>query len=296
VQGLAAVTSIGGAFAVAAQKPDWFEPVISGAACLIVWKFVQLLSDNRVKSADKSIKRELARAAREGEERTRLVIALRQAVTEKVKRLRRTVTRRSRKPSIVQVRNALTPQPHLNDLLEALAVFLQERLPPDEGQKVNFRIGVYIDQTGELACVHGISLNDPSYNPFSSSRERLEAFRLNNTTNPALVVCCIRDKSTLLVEDCIEAEARGKFSFFKDAQRSYLRSMLAYYLGEVCDEDGRFKAAALAVDTDLAGYFKESDRDSLNFFLREFGIRLKLELLLLALIARRETSNEHPPS
>jgi hypothetical protein len=41
---------------------------------------------------------------------------------------------------------------------------------------------------------------------------------------------------------------------------------------------------ALVIDTEAAGFFKESDRDSIEFCLREFASRLRLEMLLIALL------------
>jgi hypothetical protein len=44
---------------------------------------------------------------------------------------------------------------------------------------------------------------------------------------------------------------------------------------------------ALVIDTEAAGFFKESDRDSIEFCLREFASRLRLEMLLIALLVPR---------
>ena len=72
-----------------------------------------------------------------------------------------------------------------------------------------------------------------------------------------------------------------KFSFFNEKQATYLRSMVANYLGQVTDDAGKIVVAALVVDTDVAGFFKEAERQSLVFCMREFGARIRLELLLL---------------
>ena len=71
----------------------------------------------------------------------------------------------------------------------------------------------------------------------------------------------------------------------EDAQRGYLRSLVAFYLGQVCEEPGTMTEGALVIDTDVAGFFKETERDALTFCFQEFSVRLKLELLLLALLA-----------
>jgi hypothetical protein len=289
VQLCAAGVSIGGAFAVASDKPDWLRPAVASAGCLAGWKVVQILVDNRAKSVDRIQKRELERAIREGTLRTRLLSVLRAAVNQKVKRLRKQLRRRRAKPSIRQVREALTPEPHLNDLLESLAVFFLAQLPESEAPSRNFRVGVYLDRDGIMTPVHAVSLKDPGHNPFTSYESHVGRFRLApENTQPANVVVCVRQKGMVIVGDCEEAAREGEFHFFDDAQPSYLRSMAAYFLGEVCDERGTMKPGALVVDTDVTGFFQENDRDSLEFCFREFGARLKLEILLHPLIAERE--------
>lgn len=104
------------------------------------------------------------------------------------------------------------------------------------------------------------------------------------------MVTCVNRKQMVIVEDCEAAAAKGEFHFFNDNQRGYLRSMMAYYLGEVCCDDGSPAVAALVVDTDSAGYFREADRESLKFWLREFAARIKLELLLHAMLNERGAS------
>ena len=64
-------------------------------------------------------------------------------------------------------------------------------------------------------------------------------------------------------------------------------------MGEVCCLDGTMTEAALGIDTDAPGFFCEANRDSLEFCLREFGARLKLELLLDSILAEREKPDEH---
>ena len=67
--------------------------------------------------------------------------------------------------------------------------------------------------------------------------------------------------------------------------------MVAYFVGEVCLENGTIGEGALVVDTEAGGFFKEADRDLLEFCLREFGARLRLEMLLIALLATPQVAN-----
>jgi hypothetical protein len=286
IQIASGVASVGAAFAAGVEKPGWFPPAIASAICLGVWKIVQVLVDNRIRAADRITKQQLDHATREGALRTRLLSVLRGAVKQKVKRLRKEVLRREAKPSLARVRNALTPKPHLDDLLECLLIFLHEQHPAPDTHPYNFRVGVYISRAGAMTPVHAVSLNDPGYNPFNSYLANADHFNLSAAV-PSQVVICVTDKRMLIIEDCVKSAAEGKFSFFNAPQESYLRSMVAYYLGEVCDEDGTMTVAALVVDSDEPAFFKEAERGSLHGSLREFGFRLKLEMLLLALITKR---------
>lgn len=287
VQILAAMTSLGAAFAATGDKGVWFRPAVAAAICLSVWKLLQIALDNRAKAADKNVRSELERVHRQALDNMRLLAVVGIAVAQKLKRLRREVERRSAKPSIDQVRRALTPKPHLDDLLDALAKYFQAGLPPPEQPGSNFRVGVYVNNDGVMTPLHAVSLRDPGHRPFTSFDSHRDHFRLSNQDRPAHAVSCVRRKGMILVEDCPAGADRGEFNYYSEHQRSYLRSMVAYYLGEVCREDGTMTEAALVVDTNAAGYFKESEQDAVGYVLQEFGLRVKLELLLLALVARR---------
>jgi hypothetical protein len=141
-----------------------------------------------------------------------------------------------------------------------------------------------------MTPVQAISLNDSSYTPFKSHEASQPAFRTDAQQNASHVVLCVREKRMIVVEDCAAAADKGEFHFFREAQRTYLRSMVAYYIGAVCLEDGTITEGALVVDTEAAGFFKESERDSLEFCFREFGARLRLEMLLIALLTPRGTN------
>src|SRR6266704_1688393 len=77
VQALAGVTALGSGYAAANAKIEWLRPSIAGAVCLVVWKVVQVLVDNRVKVADRVDKDELDRRKRFGESLVALMSAIR---------------------------------------------------------------------------------------------------------------------------------------------------------------------------------------------------------------------------
>ena len=60
--------------------------------------------------------------------------------------------------------------------------------------------------------------------------------------------------------------------------------MVAYPLTD-CRPDGiRVARAALLIDTNVAGYFREEDREVIESRLHEFALRVELEYAIRALI------------
>jgi hypothetical protein len=283
----AGYVSLRGAFEAGAQKDDWWNACVAGIVCIAVWEILEKVIDSRIKATEKLDKGELDRAKRQSELRTVLLTLFRRAVAVKTRRVRRQAQARGSQLRVAHVHNALTPQPHLDEILEALAVFFHQQLPPDLGQQHNFRVGVYMNRDGVMTPVHAVSLNNPGYNPFSSYQANRDRFRLDTTESPAHVVRCVQEQTLIIVEDCAAAEAQGRFAYFSSAQRTYLRSMAAYYLGEVCNQSGTMTLAALVVDTEATGFFREPDRATLGFVFREFGARIRLELDLIALLSPR---------
>ncbi len=287
IQLISGATSLFGAYAVGAQKEEWLPAVFAGITCVAVWEIVGQLIDNRIKAVDRIDRAALGRAEFQSKLRTMLLTVFRFAVDSKARRIRRQIEQPRRKRGISQIRSALTPHPHLGDLLQNLAVFYQNQLPGGSGENRNFRVGVYLNVDGIMTPVQGVSLNDSSYTPFRSYQAHQSAYRLAASENPSHVVICVRQRRMIIVEDCAKAAEEGDFFFFTEDQRSYLRSMVAFFLGDVSRENGTMAEGALVIDTEAAGFFKESDRDSIEFCLREFAARLRLEMLLIALLVPR---------
>lgn len=284
IQLISGSASLFGAYSVGARKEEWLPAVFAGIACVAVWEIIGQLLDNRIKSVDRIDKAALERAEFQSKLRTMLLTVFRFAVDSKARRIRRQLEQPRRKLGISQIRNALTPHPHLGELLQNLAMFYQNQLPGGIGENRNFRVGVYLNVDGVMTPVQGVSLNDSSYTPFRSYQAHQPAFRLDAAASPSHVVICVRQRHMIIVEDCAKAAEEEIFSFFTEDQRSYLRSMVAFFLGDVCRENGTMAEGALVVDTEAAGFFKEPDRDSIEFCLREFASRLRLEMLLIALL------------
>ena len=87
---------------------------------------------------------------------------------------------------------------------------------------------------------------------------------------------------------CKKAAEEGTFAFFREAQKQYLKSMIAYPILHFREPDGTISQAAVVIDTNVAGHFKEEDRGVIEFFMDEFAARLNLEALLVGLLTGGE--------
>jgi hypothetical protein len=272
----------------AAKRDEWFPVAVTGVCCIAFWELASLLIDSRVKKAEKEDKKTLAVAELECERRTELLSVFRAGVAEKARRLMKAIPKRKANSGQAFYAKAFQPDQRLEDLLQSLAVYFAAQLSDELVAIRNFRVGLYVLRDGSMTPINGINLRNPSYNVFTSFEKHPAAFRLDASDGRAHLVTCVRERRLILVEDCIAAESAGTFVFFNPDQRGYLLSMVAYYLAEVCLPDGTMSEAALVIDTNAAGFFRESERDWLEFCLHEFGTRVKLELLIQALLADRE--------
>src|SRR5262249_30227964 len=148
------------------------------------------------------------------------------------------VQTRNHTPRITDVRDALTPGPHLRHILLHLAVFLQTRCQEKLGKSVNVRAGVYVNRDGAMVALHSVSTNQSHSAPFSSYRDHTEGFRVEPiSARPSHVVKCLRGKRRIMIEEDWRAAAeRGDFYYYSEDQKVYLRSVVLHFLGEVCDE------------------------------------------------------------
>ena len=129
-------------------------------------------------------------------------------------------------------------------------------------------------ETGGVLCpLDGFDLQTKKHQPFISYLEHERRFRLDNTADPAHAVLCVRGCRMLIVPDCAVDPA---FKYFSEEQQYRLKSMVAYPIIEFRQAPQK-AAAALVIDTDSAGHFKEEDREAIEFFMGEFAARLILE-------------------
>lgn len=286
IQGLGPLVAAWGTYRVATdEKPAWWFPVASALCANFVWKFLLLYFEQKGKGAELDLAAELDRAEREGRAQTRLITALSKCVAAKIGRVRAELAKLGNtQRTINHARDALTSRPPLEALLTSLLALLLEQASAQGLANPSFRLGVYMNDGGVMRPLHRASAGKPGDFSFTSHDTHQPYFQLRGEGPRSCVVESVRQQTMLIVEDCLEAADSASFVFFKEAQRSYLGSLLVYYLGQVHVGDGRIEEAAISIDTSQAGFFKESDRDALEFSLREFGIRVCLEMSLVDLL------------
>jgi hypothetical protein len=269
----------------AVNRGDWFFAGIVGGVSFLNWALLEILIDMESRRHLRELQVLLDRAESSAEARTELIVALRSMVKEKVDRLLKRLSDRPVRISASRLRKSLDPELHLENVIGTLGAFLKAQVPRQERIATNFRIGLYIAVDDRLQPCWWIDLNNPTHSVFSSFSIHEESFRLSGQALPSTAVLCIRNRSTIIVEDCVLAAAEKRFHFLDERQPSYLKSMLACYLGDVYHKERQFRPACLVIDTNRAGHFCEADRDLLQLSCSEFGLRIKLELLIDAILS-----------
>ncbi len=268
------------------QQP-WVATILIAATGYFLWDIAGPYGDHRHKQAKERTvadhRREIDALTQDRDDAEfqvirlgRLMTHLREVVSEKVQRIRRVVGERSdARVSIQQVRDALGPEEHVAILLESLAGLLRMDAAAEGGRyDQNFRIGLYVEESGLLRPRAAFDLATKSHKPFSSHDRYLSRFRLDNSEKPSHAVRCILDGRLIIVEDC--ASEVG-FEFFEEKQKQYLRSLIACPLTNFCPDGISRVRAALLIDTNVAGFFREDDREMIEKLVTEFVVRVDLE-------------------
>lgn len=266
-----------------ANSGDWPAVSLVAAFSWFTWECVQILAEKKAKVALDALD-ELDRAV---SFRTLLLTTLRRMVQVKKKRIEDELSIPDpRSQPILRARRSLDPKAQIYLALEQMALFLRTlHRDPDSEEALhqNFRIGLYVALNDRMQPLEAFDFNNPSSQPFTSYRETEQHFRLDNNDRPAHAVRCVREGRLIIVPDCAAAKPE-EFTYFRDAQRNYLRSMIAYPILPFRAADGTMTSAAVVIDTDVAGHFKEEDRRLIQFFMDQFAARLTLETLLVALM------------
>ena len=239
------------------------------------WEWFEFLSEDRERDAAGR----MASLKETAVQIIRLLAALRDLLTQQQRRLRDFIEDdpTSRAKTINRLRSLLAPELQIDLILERVAQFLRERLPQGHDHtRQNLRVGLYRIESGSLGLVAGFDQLSRRRNPFSSHESHPERFRLDNDTDPAQVVQAIRRRSLIIVPD---TAADPSFAIH-EGQLSYLKSMVAYPIIPFGAGPSTEAIGVLAIDTNVAGHFREEDRDAIEHFLTEFAARLDCEVFL----------------
>lgn len=272
-----AIAALAAIFKVGDSSGAWGRAQIGAIVSWFVWELTSLVGAYKINRR----KKQLEGAESEGLFRTRLLAAIRFTVVDKQERIRKLLEAQSpTKPQIHRVREALDPEEQIYLTLKQMGAFLHESLPntPEKSERT-FRVGLYVSLNGSMQPAMSADLHKRRQAQFTSFERFPDRFRLDNHTDPSYVVQCIQQNRLLIVPD----PALMTGFYFHDDQRRYLKSLMAYPIIPFGTDDVQ-GCAAIVIDTDVAGFFKEDGREALELFAREFAARLNLETFFLELL------------
>lgn len=284
------LSSAGAAFERPEAKADWAANVLVGIAAFAVWTTLQIVIDYYSKEEERFASRRLGDIQRRNDAYVWLFGSMRKLVDFKVSHLRDKLDSRKGNPSVKGIRECLRTGVELDGFLTAVCQFYIGLVPGQSPKPPNFRAVLYVSQDGYMTPIRGSSHNDNLWEPSPSFEANHAAFALTGCQKPALTVVCVSRQAIVMFGDTLAASDRGEFQFLHADQQSYLRSIIACPLGKVWRPDRKLAQCALVVDTNVPDFFLESDRPFLEFCLREFASRIKLELMLEAMLTREEGS------
>ncbi|MDY3559838.1 hypothetical protein R5W23_001010 [Gemmata sp. JC673] len=277
----------------AAWEQPWVSTVVIAGLGYLFWELVGALGDHKAKLAKEKIaadyqteicdlRQDRDEAEYQGIRLGWLLAQLRNLTNDKRQRIRRVVQQTAgARPSVQHARAGLDPEGQIQFLFECLALLFRMHAIHEDSSRhnQNFRVGLFAERDGRLVPLAAFDLVSRSHNPFSSYTQYADRYRIDNGTDPAHAVRCVREGRTLIVPDC----ASEPGFYFHERQPSYLRSMIAHPLEGFCPDGFNPALAALLVDTDAVNFFQENDREMLELLLREFAARINLEYAIRGL-------------
>jgi hypothetical protein len=287
MQFLGLLSSAGATFERSEAKADWWPNAIAGAVAFVTWAILQNLIEYRLKEADRSDAETLKKAEGRIEAFVSLMGTTQVLIDRKVNHMRSALSAQKGKSTTVKtMRDCLRPGIELDDLLTAICKYFIGLVPSQRQTAPNFRAVLFVSNGGILTPEWGSSYIDNSWEKPPSFLANRDAFRLTEPVGASLVVASVLNKAAMLHADTIDAAARGEFTFLHEGQASYLRSIFACPLGKVSRPGPKLEESVLVIDTNVPEFFQEEDRAFLEFCLREFASRIKLELVLEAIFAQ----------
>ena len=194
--------------------------------------------------------------------------------------------------TISHVREVLDPATHTAWLLDSITAFYHSRAKQAESanESLDFRVALFEDQDSVLLPCYSFSLQGLKRNCLISPQKCPERFRLDNTVNPSCAVRCLQTQTPIIVDDGRRRRHRG--FFLDETQSARLISLVAYPI--IKKKDGQVVyRGALVVDTQVAGFFRKSDKEDILAFLRQIESRLYLQDVMRDLLAVPSSEVDH---
>lgn len=254
--------------------------VVWPAACLLavvglyfeVKALTQWIKDqsDTHKAEKEKLQAELAEVRKFRDTLARIIDLMGEIVERKLHRLREV---KRGKGGQKELWEALNPQHQIQVGMTALHAFMSRSLNSGEA----LRLAVYLPVNGCLKSM--FSWNGKTESCLSGQSE--EYMRIDEPKGARSVITNLyhSPKSCVIYEDCEAAAKAGTSIFLRPEQQGYLKSMIA--IKHPVQIDGEAKVVFLAMDTNVAGFFKQSDVEWIEKCCAEFLKRLELELLCL---------------
>lgn len=249
---------------------------------LLFWEITALRADLRREADRDAVTFDLTIAKETVFSGMKLIGALGQLVAYKRQRVLGTI-RQIKQAGVPRARlslfrSGLSPDLQTLLILQSLALFLRELLPRVvESDEQNFRIGLYMEDRGVMRPVKSWDHLKKDEQFLQSYNESVDHFRINCSDRPACAVRCLKE-GLLIVGFC-----ESGLIYYHERQKNYLKSLIAYPIGDYLNQDGEKVAASLVVDTNVAGHFKEEDRETIKSYMGQFALLLELEAATVSL-------------
>ena len=264
----------------------WFPTVSVAILGYAFWEAVGAFGDRYLKEAKErsaadysdeiaSLEQDRDDAKLQFKKMARTATRIGKLSADKFQRVRRAVDHSAvARPSLPATRIALAPDTQIMAILEAFTALLSDDVVEAGGPLgQNFRVGLYVEQSGYLVPKAAFDMHTRRHDPFGSYSAHKSRFRIGEVQAPAHVVRSLTE-GTLIVSDCATDPF---FEYFTEDQRGYLCSLVAHPRPSFCSDGVTPSRAVIVVDTNVSGHFRAEDRELIVLRLELFATLIELE-------------------
>lgn len=166
-------------------------------------------------------------------------------------------------------------------ILGSLHQFFKKGLQPGE----SLRLGLYMrEHPGSTQFVPKFAYNGHRDFSFTDkSRDHMKFDNPHGAHSEVVKLLGLTKEHLKIIEDCEAAEKGGDFTYLHPDQRNYLKSLVVY---KEPLSRGKDDVVVFTLDCNRPGFFKESDRETIETAFSEMSSRLEYELLTTEVTAK----------